>query len=111
MLLKMSWNYPGEGKREGPLRQRKERYGLRQSNKEPVKIWRTAYRSLFLGKKGCLWGHSGRQKGIQELKKGLLCNAKEFEFYPVTLSDSWNGRELFKLPLSKSKKHFFLLGI
>ena len=44
-------------------------------------------------------------------KKGFVYYSKEFEFYPVTLSDSWNGRELFKLPLSKSKKHFFLLGI
>ena len=45
-----------------------------------------------------------------QIKKGLSCNAKEFEFYPVTLSDSWNGRELFKLPLAKSKKHFFSAG-
>lgn len=38
-----------------------------------------------------------------------MCNAKEFEFYPVNLSDSWNGRELLKLPLAKSR-FFFSAG-
>lgn len=41
-----------------------------------------------------------------QIKKGLMCNAKEFEFYPVNLSDSWNARELLKLPLAKSKFFF-----
>lgn len=35
---------------------------------------------------------------IDQIIKGLMCNAKEFELYPVTLLDIWNERELLKLP-------------